>query len=356
MFSKRVEKVRDLLKEKGIDSFLVTSPMNLTYLSGFECLSPTEREAYIFITKKSTYIMTSPLYAEEVNAKDFSVELLSAKKPLSSAITSILKKEALVTVGFEVDDLKFFEFDRLSKKDIPLVPSNLYNLRTLKDPSEIEKIAQACEIGDKAFSYILQVIKPGMTEEEVALELELFIRKQHATLSFPSIVAFGEGSAVPHHITGKRTLQKNEFVLLDFGVKVNSYCSDMTRTVFVGKPSKDQQRMYHTVKEAQDTSFEYVFHAKEIIAGEIDQKARDYIISRGFADFPHCSHGIGLEVHEAPSLAPSAKEHIIEGMVFSVEPGIYFAGQAGVRIEDLIAIEPKGPRLLTKSSRELITI
>lgn len=358
MFSDRIIKVRNLLQEKGIDAFLVSAPMNLTYLSGFVCLSPTEREAYILVTQKSAYIITNSLYAEEVNNKDFSVILLSSHKPLSTAISDVLKNESLETLGFEEDDLKFYEYERLSKQDIPLIPWHLANLRTIKDKKEIEKIAEACAIGDKAFEYILKVIKPGMSEEDLAVELELFIRKQHATLSFPSIIAFGENAAVPHHQTSARTLKKNEFVLLDFGVQYRSYCSDMSRTVFVGIPTDEEKHMYYTVLKAQQRAIDYILSEEtNSIAEKADKLARDFLIENKFPSFPHSlGHGIGLEVHEAPSLSPYSKSLLENGMVFSVEPGLYVSGTCGIRIEDLMVIEPGKTRLLTKAPRELILL
>jgi Xaa-Pro aminopeptidase len=356
-FLSRVKKIRTILQEKNIDSILITSPDNLTYLSGFTYLSPTEREAYILITKKSAYIFTSALYAEEMNTKDFSLILLSAQNPLTTAIAAILKKESLTTLGFEEDDVRFAEYERLAKKEIPLVPVHLFALRVEKDSDEIAAIEEACTIGDKTFDYILSKIKPGMSEEDIALEMELFIRRQHAILSFPSIVAFGEGAAVPHHQTGKRILQQNEFVLLDFGVKVDGYCSDMSRTIFFGKPTDKQKHIYETVRIAQEKAIEYIQANKQAQAAEADKIARDYITQQGYPSFPHSlGHGIGLEVHESPSLSPYAKDQLIQGMVFSVEPGVYITGKAGVRIEDLMVIESTGARLLTKSSRELISL
>lgn len=358
MFAQRIERIRTLLKEKGVDAFLVTSPTNLTYLSGFVCLSPSEREAYILITTKSACILTTPLYAEEMNTNDFSLIILSAKNPLSSVIKSVLEKESLETLGFEEDDIKFFEYERLAKKDIPLVPLHLNDLRTIKDAKEIEKIAHACAIGDKAFEHVLGFIKPGITEQELALELELFIRKQNATLSFPSIIAFGEHAAVPHHQTNSRILKKNEFVLLDFGVKYESYCSDMSRTVYVGTPSTEEKHLYETVHAAQQLAIEYIEkYTIKSSASQADNIARDYIVKQNFPSFPHSlGHGIGLEVHESPSLSPYSQDTLQQGMVFSIEPGIYLEKKAGVRIEDLMVIESNTARLLTTSSRKLIIL
>ena len=360
-YTARINKIRNILSQNGIDAIFATSAANLTYLSGFIPLSPTEREAYLFITKKSASILTSPLYAQEVNTSDFSLKLLSGKQSLSVHMQEIIKNESVKSVGFEEDDLKFFEYEGLAKKDIPLIAMRLDGLRVRKDTEEIAYIAKACAIGDLAFTHVLSIITPGITETDIALELELFVRKQRATLSFPSIVAFGKQAAVPHHVTGETTVKKDEFVLLDFGVKVHGYCSDMSRTVFVGSPTNKQKHMYETVRVAQEKAIEYISsgHAEEksIHAATADKIARDYITSHGFPSFPHSlGHGIGLEVHEEPSLSPYSKDVLENDMVFSVEPGIYLPGQAGIRIEDLLVIETAKPRLLTNAPKELIVI
>ncbi|MDP3733126.1 MAG: M24 family metallopeptidase, partial [Candidatus Daviesbacteria bacterium] len=206
---------------------------------------------------------------------------------------------------------------------------------------------------DLAFDFILKKIQSGITEKEIAKELENFIKYKGAVISFPSIVAFGKNSSVPHHQTGDKRLTINDkLILLDFGVKINGYCSDMTRTIFFGKPSGKQRKIYETVLEAQKRAVDFVNkqikNGKIIKAKEVDQVAREYIKSKGFFDIPHSlGHGIGLEVHEHPNLSPKSKDILKEGMVFSIEPGIYIQGEGGVRIEDLFVLEKGVLRKLT---------
>jgi Xaa-Pro aminopeptidase len=225
----------------------------------------------------------------------------------------------------------------------------------------------------------LKKIKKGITEKELAYELEYLIKQKGADISFPPIVAFGANSSIPHHQTSDKRLKANSIVLLDFGAKLGSYCSDMTRTIFFGKANNKFKKMYKTVLDAQKKAIEKLSHlgggrlarrslgeagmdssevnSRGIKASVIDKIARDYIIKQGFPTIPHSlGHGIGIEVHEPPRLSPTSKVGLKPGMVFSIEPGIYMPGFGGIRIEDLVVLENKDPRLLTHSPKELIEI
>ena len=227
--------------------------------------------------------------------------------------------------------------------------------KAVKSSAEISKIEKACKLGDKIFDYVLKKIKLGVTEKKLAQEIKLFAKKHGTNLSFPSIVAFGANSAFPHHIPTNKKLTKNQIVLLDFGVKLNNYCSDMTRTVFFGKANLKFKKIYNTVLESQEKAIKELNRTTK--ASEIDKIARDYIISKSYPTMPHgLGHGIGTEVHENPHLAPKSKEILKEKMVFSIEPGIYLENYGGVRIEDLVVLEKKVPRLLTHSPKNIIEI
>lgn len=236
-------------------------------------------------------------------------------------------------------------------------------MKSIKNPQEILLIEQACKLGDKTFDYILGKIKPGVTEKQIALGIMRFIRKNKAKLSFKPIVAFGKNSVAPHHRANDTKLKKGDIVLLDLGAKLNDYCSDMTRTVFMGKATSKQKKIYHTVLEAQQKAIEQLNNEtmkqslKGIRASKIDSIARSYIISKGYPPMPHSlGHGVGKKVHEAPKLSPKSKKYLRENMVFSVEPGIYIAELGGIRIEDLVVLEKTGPRLLTNSPKHLIEL
>jgi Xaa-Pro aminopeptidase len=234
--------------------------------------------------------------------------------------------------------------------------------RVIKTPREISKIKKACNLGDKVFDYILRKIHLGITEKELVREIDSFIKNSGSKPSFPTIVAFGKNSANIHNVPADNKLAKNQIILLDFGVELNGYCSDMTRTIFFGKPTEKQKKMYGTVLKAQSLAIKAIkdksILKKPIKEFDIDKIARDYIISQGFESFKHgLGHGIGKKVHEfPPRLSPKSKNYLKVGMVFSIEPGIYISNFGGVRIEDLVVLEKSGPRILTRSPKNFIIL
>ncbi|MDP3726952.1 MAG: Xaa-Pro peptidase family protein [bacterium] len=401
----QLSKLRKEMSKHHLDAVLISSVSNITYLTGYSGFSPEEREAFLFIVAQpqglthktpgvTGYIITDGRYSEAVHAQIKNFELIerTADFPFEKILKDLAKKLKIKRVGFEENNITVSEYKILSSCFNDLNHFNITDLRIIKDSSEIKSIKKACELGDKTFKYILKKIKPGVSEKELAFEIELFIRKSGANISFPPIVAFGANSSIPHHQAGNTKLgpstssgQKGQFVLFDFGVKLNNYCSDMTRTVFLGKATTKQRRMYQTVLEAQKRAIEYlnscfIIHdsrRETIKASEVDKVARTYITKQGFPTIPHSlGHGVGLEVHELPRLSPKSqpkagqplaeKDVLKPGMVFSLEPGIYVPGfgsprstrveAGGVRIEDLVVLERSGPRLLTKSPRELIEL
>lgn len=369
MFKGRILKIRQQLIGKGLDAVLISSVSNIVYFSGFTNFSEDERDAYLFIGKDFGYIITDGRYTEAV--KDKVPHLTLFERGYKQSTKDLFKKHQreINQLGIEEDNLTVAEFKEIKKYFKKVKHFNVKHLRSIKLKEEIRKIETACRIGDLIFEHILKRIKHGVTEKEIAGELGRFITDQGAEISFPPIVAFGKNSSVPHHQTGETKLTKeSEFVLLDFGVKFENYCSDMTRTVFFGKPTDKQKKIYKTVLEAQQKAIDFINltlkSGKKLKASEVDKAARDYIISQGYSAIPHSlGHGIGLEVHEHPSLSPKSKDILKEGMVFSIEPGIYLEDfgssrlrlveAGGVRIEDLFVLEDNGLRQLTKSSTVL---
>lgn len=245
----------------------------------------------------------------------------------------------------------------------------------IKSPAEILNIEKACKLTDKAFNYILNKIREGVSEKELAFEIEFFIKKNGSDIAFPSIVAFGKNSAFPHHKPTDQQLMVNNQILIDIGAKINGYCSDMSRTVFFGKPTREQRKMYNAVLEAQKLAIDYLTqHCHSELVSEsqaktrsrnkfgmtgksVDGIARDYIVSKGYPTIPHSlGHGIGLKVHEAPKLSPNSKDILKPDMVFTIEPGIYIKGFGGVRIEDVVVLGSDCLGLITKAPRELIIL
>ena len=366
------------MMEQSLDAVLVSSAPNITYLTGFSGFSKHEREAFLFIAAQpqaSThetlgYVLTDGRYTEAVknNVKDFQLVQISAKLPFDKALKKLAKKHKIRKLGIENDNLTVKEHKAISKHFNNIYHYSVESMRIIKDQKEIAAIEKACRLSDKAFDYILNKIKKGVTEKQLTFEIEFFIKKNGADISFPPIVAYGKNSAFPHHQSSDKPLAiSDKLVLLDFGVKLNNYCSDMTRTVFLGVANSEYKKMYRTVIEAQKIAIDRLVDkvtpsrrsnlAKKILAKHVDKIAREHIISQGYPTIPHSlGHGVGLEVHEAPRLSPKSKDILKPGMVFTIEPGIYIPGFGGVRIEDIVVLENSVPRLLTESPKETIQI
>ena len=348
-------------KKNKLDAVLISSHSNIVYFTNYSGFSKEEREAYLFITDNKQYILTDGRYSQAVKTliADFKLIEISPKLSAMDVLKKLVKKHKIKKLGFEGHNLTHLEYKRLSKNIKNMSHVSLASLRITKTSKEISLIEKACRLGDKTFDYVLKKIKLGVSEKEIAFEIEFFIKKQGGDISFHPIVAFGKNSAIPHHVPTNNQLTNNQIILLDFGVKLDNYCSDMTRTVFFGSANAEFKRMYETVLAAQQKSIEKInilmSQSPNIPASQIDRAARDYIISKGYKTIPHSvGHGVGLEVHESPHLSPKSKNILKEGMVFSIEPGVYIPDFGGIRIEDLIVLEKKGPRLLTHSPKQII--
>lgn len=366
----RLKDLRKILKEETLDAVFISSLPNITYLTGYSGFSSQDRDAFLLITQKEQYIFTHGIYKEDVKqkVKNFTLIEMRRENPINTAIKNLVDEHNIKKLGFESFDLKVAEYDRLTKQ-LPkklLKPVDLIEeLRIYKSTDEIAALKKACKLGDKAFTYILTQLKNGITESELAARLEFYIKSQGADISFETIVAFEENAAHPHHVPTTKKLTNNSFVLFDFGVLYENYCSDMTRTVSFGKASEEKKRIYETVYNAQKKAIEFLNSQlsslssgnKKLKTSNIDKAAREYIISCGYPSIPHSlGHGIGLEVHEGPRLTPVSDEILEEGMVFSIEPGIYLHGNTGVRIEDLFAIENNSLIQLTTSPSNLLEL
>lgn len=375
MFLKRLDEIRPLFEKQKLNAVLISEVSSITYLTGFSNFSETEREAYIFIGKDFAYIITDGRYSEAIKKE---VPHLTLFERGSQKIEDLFEKHIDVKkLGIEENNLTVSEY-KFFKKHFKKLKGFQIDQRIIKTKEEIQKIRKAAQLGDLAFDYILEKLKPGISEKELAFEIELFVKKHEAELSFPPIIAFSKNSAIPHHQTGKtilypstRTGQEGVIILLDFGVKIDNYCSDMTRTVFFGEPNDAQKKIYETVLEAQRKAADFINKSlkssKGVKASSVDRVAREHIIAKKYPTIPHSlGHGIGLRVHEHPSLSPKSKDVLKEGMVFSIEPGIYLPDlgsprstrveAGGVRIEDLYAIEGNELRQLTNSPKNLIVV
>ncbi len=356
---KRLEKMVDELGTLSIDAVIIRGEYNRRYLSGF-----TGSNAYLYISKNAKKFLTDFRYIEQATNQcpDYEVvDYLKGGKTLNDTLNEIIIKDGAKTIGFEDSVLSYKEYKGFEDglKDVELKPIGdaVEQIRMIKDEEELKAIKMAAAIGDKAFSHILTYIKPGVTEIQVALELEHFLKHNGASqLSFESIVASGKHSSLPHARPTDKEIELGDFVTLDFGCVYNGYCSDMTRTVVVGKASEKQKEIYETVLEAQLKSLAAL--KEDCVGKEVDKVARDVIINKGYGDnFGHgLGHCVGLFIHEEPRLSPKDETTFKENMVVTVEPGIYVPNFGGVRIEDLVCVTKDGIINFNTSPKELIEL
>jgi len=357
----RLKKLQSEIKLQNLNAVLISKGANIIYLTDYSGFSLEEREAYLLVTPKFQFIFTDGRYTEAVKKliPDFELVEISSKNKFKDLLKEKINELNIESLGVEENDLRVSEYKLIKKACRRVKDFRFHEHRNVKTPEEIKLIENACKIGDQAFKFIQTKIKAGTSEKELGFLLENFIREKGFDPSFKTIVAFGENAAVPHHQTGESKLKKGDFVLLDFGVRFRNYCSDMTRTLIFGVPSEEQKTIHRVVKEAQNKAFVYlkINFKKSVKASDLDRIARDHIIESGFPSIPHSlGHGIGIEVHEYPYLSPNNKDILKEGMVFSIEPGIYIPEFGGVRIEDLFVIEKENVRQLTSSPKELLKI
>lgn len=358
----RIGEARKLLKEKRLDAVFIASSANICYLSGF-----VGRDSYFYLSAGKQVILTDSRYmlqAEE-EGKGCQVRTIGNDRGYGVLLKELLEEDKVKQLGFE-DGVMTWQMvkklqDETEKGEEKVSWTPLGNalslLRSVKEEEELKRLARAEQIGDEAFSYILTQIKPGVTELEIAAKLEYFMKSHGAEeKSFDTIVASGYHSAMPHAVPTEKVLEKGDFITLDFGCKYQGYCSDMTRTVVLGKASEKQKKVYQTVLEAQKTALGSL--RAGITGAEGDSLAREVIERAGYGEyFGHgLGHSVGLEIHESPRLSQKEETVLKPGMIETVEPGIYIPGFGGVRIEDMVVIEENGIRNFTSSPKELIEL
>ena len=351
----KLDKLRQALQEQALDGLLVTNEFNRRYMTGF-----TGTAGVALITKEDAVFITDFRYTSQAadQVKDF--RIVQHDGSIIKEVATQAQNMGVKTLGFEKEAMTFGTYEQYKESlSSQFVPTSgiIEKIRLIKTPQEITIIKAACAIADDAFTHILDFIKPGKTELEVANELEFFMRKQGATSSsFDTIVASGFRSALPHGVATDKVIEKGDFVTLDYGALYNGYISDMTRTIAVGQPSEKLVDMYNAVLGSQLLALEKV--GPNMTGKEADAVARDYLTAKGYGEaFGHSlGHGIGLEVHEAPSLSVRGETVLEPNMTVTLEPGVYLPGIGGVRIEDDILITATGNEKLTHSTKELIIL
>jgi len=352
---KRLRKLRTSIAEKELGALLLSQPENLRYLSGF-----TGSSGWLLISGQNAILATDFRYLEQAKEESPGFEIIQIKQELHDWLPGLVFDLGWHKLGFEANLISYEGYHKLSEAiktkqvSLELVPTTgiVEQLRSIKEPEELGFITKAVELADAAFEQAKAIIRPGMTEKEAAWEIEKILRQEGSEgIPFEIIVASGPNSALPHAQPTEKTICSGEPVLIDMGAKTSGYCSDLSRTLFLGKADKTFREIYNIVLKAQTVAIEGI--KSSMTASQADRLARSVIEQAGYGDaFGHgLGHGVGLAVHEFPRLGLSSSDSLADGMVFTIEPGIYLAGQGGVRIEDMVVLENGKAKVLTRASK-----
>ncbi len=354
----RLQRLRKLLSGEELDALLVSTPENRRYLSGF-----TGSAGHLLVTDQEAVLATDFRYVEQAKrqASSWQVKQVSNDPSWFAELTSEFN---LARIGFESDFVTVSQYqnlvqslrERSAAERVSLVATSglVERLRVVKDSDELALMQRAAEIADQAMETVAPTIRPGQAERAIAWELERGMRELGAdAVSFEIIVAAGPNGAMPHHHPSEHPVEAGEPIVIDMGARYRGYCSDLTRTVFAGEPDPLFRKVYDIVLGAQLTAMALI--RPGMTGEEADALARQVIKEARYGDaFGHSlGHGVGLAVHEMPRLGPGSTQVLEEGMVFSVEPGVYIPGQGGVRIEDMVVLEKEGVRSLSKACKAL---
>ena len=362
-YRQRIERLRGLFDEAGVDALLVSQPESRFFLSGYtgHDLPPRDSAGYLVIGRGGATLLTDPRTSEqaEQEAPDYEVVVYTHGARATARLAETVQKLGIKRLGFESIHLPYASWESFGeaiKEHAELVPVKdlVDQLRITKDEAELASLQKAVDVLDDCFEHIARnELRVGRTEKEIAAAVEAYLNSRGHTTSFPSIVASGPNASMPHAVPTDRQIQEGEPITIDIGAKVDGYCSDMTRTVCIGEPSEQLRKVHALVLEAQELAERQIRNG--MTGKEADAIAREFLTEMGYGeDFTHgLGHGIGLEVHEPPWVSLRGEQPLAKGMVFSVEPGIYLPGWGGVRIEDLVVMEDDGVRVLCRSPKSL---
>lgn len=369
MLKKRLKKIKKFLKKNSAQAFLVSNFHNIFYLSSFRTLTENERESWLLITQENQYLLSDGRYfdSQKLQSKDlYSYLLITPENNFLKLLEKIFLKEKIKKCFFEAEDLKFFELEILKKSFsfVDFLPSYqmVIKQREIKDEKEIEAIKKASEASDQCLREILKTLKVGQSEKEIAFQIEFWLKKNGFDLAFYPIVAIDENSSIIHYDTrlnGEKKIKKNSLILIDFGAKYNHYLSDITRVIFFGKPKQEILNVYQKLFQAQIKTVD--FFKQKVVSQtkikEVDLFCRKEIDKAFLPVYPHSTgHGVGLEIHEYPKLSLLNEDFFQKNQVLTIEPGVYFEGRWGLRIEDTVFLSSSGFETLTKFPKEPIII
>jgi Xaa-Pro aminopeptidase len=350
----RLHKLRKSIAKQELDALLIFQPENLRYLSGFT------GSGWLLISRQNTVLAVDFLYEEQAKIESPGLEIIRIKRELHDWLPGLVSELGWHKLGFEANLVSYDSHNRLSAAirtgqiNLELVPTTgiVEQLRSIKGPEELVLLTEAAQLADAAFEQAKKIIRPGVTEKEIAWEIETILRQKGSEgVAFEIIVASGPNAALPHARPTEKAIRTGEPVLIDMGARVDGYCSDLSRTLFPGGADTTFRGIYNIVLKAQTAAAEGI--RSGIDASQADRLARTVIDQAGYGDaFGHgLGHGVGLAVHEFPRLGLSSSDSLADGMVFTLEPGIYLAGQGGVRIEDMAVLENGRPRVLNKAEK-----
>lgn len=351
-YSKRIKRLQKTLRRRKIDGILISQPQNRRYLSGFTTVDHdiSESSGVLFIPASGKgWLLTDFRYALQAEQEVGHLGIKIYKRGLLQFLEKFLPKQEIGSMGFESHYMLHStaqslekSFAKLKMKLVPLT-GLVEKMRCIKEPAEIEVIRKSVRLNEKVFKAVFQTIQPGMSEIDVALALEQEMRKRGAERpSFDSIVASGDNGALPHAVPAPSPIAKNRSLTIDMGLVLDGYCSDMTRTFAVGKADKKYKKIHRIVRRAQLAGIKAV--RAGVTGQEVDRAARNVIAEAGYGKyFGHSlGHGVGLAVHEAPSVSQKGTAKLKEGMVITIEPGIYIQGWGGIRLEDMVVVTKDG--------------
>ncbi len=353
----RQKRAANVMRQNRLEALIVTHMPNVHYLCGFDGSA-----GVLAAVDGKWAFFTDGRYTEQARQQVKFARVVIAKGPALAAAAKWTHKAGAITVGIEADHISVSLRSALkhmapSKARLRETSGLIEQLRVIKEPEEIERIREAVNLGTSLLDIALKTVGPGVRETEVAAKIEYAARIAGASgMSFETIVAGGGRSALPHGCASNAAIPRNGFVLMDFGVILTHYCSDMTRTVHVGRISAADRDLYNAVREAQQAAIKVVAPGVEI--AKVDQAARRVLKRAGLAKyFTHSTgHGVGLEIHEPPRIARATKDKLQPGMVITIEPGAYVPGQGGVRIEDMVLVTASGCEVLTKAPKDLVVL
>lgn len=354
----RLERLRMRMVEKGLPAFMVTHPANRRYLSGFTGSSGT-----LIVTEKDQHLFTDTRYEEAAcaEAPHYKLTIYRREREFKELLSRLLARSGIHRLACEAAHLTMARHRLLEEnlEGVELVPVEgvVEHLRQVKEEEEVRSVRRAVALAERAFSELLPEVAPGRSERDLALELEFRMRRLGAErAAFDLIVASGPRSSLPHGHPGERRLEAGDLVVFDFGAVFGGYCSDLTRTVIVGRADSWQEEVYNIVLAAHRAGLDAVRGG--IAAGVVDLAARTVIEEAGYGDhFGHgTGHGVGLEVHEEPRLAPGREDQLVPGMLVTIEPGIYLPERGGVRIEDTVLVTEGGCESLCTLAKELMVL